>query len=268
MAVVELATVTPRRRLRRVSPPRGLERLTGIVVLIAVWQLTSSLGLVSADTLAGPAQVLREGWHMAAQGVLGSAVWVSLQRVLLGLAIGVPAGTLLAVTAGLSRIGEDLIDAPLQALRFVPIIGLEPLLVLWLGIGDTAKISLIVFAVVFPVYINTYAAVRDIDPRYRELARTVGLKRLQTLTRTILPAALPGFLVGIRLAAAVAWLVLVFAEQINATNGIGYLIVRAQEFFQSDTIVVGLVCYAALGLITDLLIRLLERRALAWMPSR
>lgn len=269
MTVVELPTISgtrPTRALPRL--PRGVERLAGIVVAIAVWQLLSSTGVITPDTLAGPGQVAREGWDMADQGVLGSAVWVSLQRVLIGLAIGIPVGAVLAVISGLSRPGEDLVDAPMQALRFLPIIGLEPLLVLWLGIGDTAKISLIVLGVVFPVYVNTFAAVRDLDPRYLELARSVRLSRRQVLTKTVLPGALPGFLVGVRLATAVAWLILVFAEQINASNGIGYLIVKAQTFFQTDTIVVGLACYAVLGLISDLLVRLLERKALAWLPSR
>ena len=252
-----------RRRL-----PRGVERLAGVVLLLALWQLASTAGLLSSQTLAGPSTVLRQGWTLASSGTLGSAVWVSLQRVLIGLAIGVPVGTILALVAGSSRVGDDLVDSPMQSLRFVPIIGLEPLIVLWFGIGDVAKISLIVFAVMFPTYINTYSAVRDLDPRYRELARTVRLHRRDVLRRVTLPGALPGFLVGLRLSVAVAWLVLVFAEQINASNGIGYLIVKAQEFFQTDTIVVGLAAYAILGLISDALVRSLERRVLAWHPSR
>lgn len=268
MAVSELRLRHERRRLVPAFVPRGVERLVGLVVVVGAWQLASSIGLLKAGTLASPSEVLSAGWAMVLNGQLGSAVWASLQRVLIGLAIGVPAGTVLAVVAGLTRVGEDLVDAPMQALRFLPIIGMEPLLVLWLGIGNTAKISLIVLAVVFPIYINTYAAVRDLDPRYLELARTVGLNRRQTLTKAVLPGALPGFLVGLRMAAAVAWLVLVFAEQINATNGIGYLIVKAQEFFQTDTIVVGLVCYAGLGLLSDLVVRFIEGRVLAWLPSR
>jgi sulfonate transport system permease protein len=156
----------------------------------------------------------------------------------------------------------------MQMLRFLPIIGLEPLIVLWFGIGDAAKTSLIVFGVAFPIYINTFAAIRSLDARHFELARTVGLRRLTLVRRVVLPGALPGFLVGLRMAAAVSWLILVFAEQINATNGIGYLIVKAQQFFQTDVIVVGLAVYALLGLLTDALVRLLERKALAWQPRR
>jgi sulfonate transport system permease protein len=174
----------------------------------------------------------------------------------------------LALISGLSRLGENTVDAPMQMLRFLPIIGLQPLIVLWFGIGNTAKVSLIVLGVVFPVYINAFAAIRAIDPRHFELAQTVGLGRFATIRRVVLPGALPGFLVGLRLAAAVAWLILVFAEQINATNGVGFLMIRAQEFFQTDIIVVGLAVYATLGLVSDSLVRLLERRALQWRASR
>jgi sulfonate transport system permease protein len=216
---------------RRLS---GAERLIGVVILLAVWQLAFSTGLTTTDTLAGPAGVWTTGWHLLANGTLESAIWVSLQRVLTGLAIGVPAGVILAVIAGLTRAGDDVIDTPMQMLRFVPVIGLQSLVVLWFGIGEVAKVSLIVFGVVFPIYINTYHAVRGIDPRYHELTRVTGLSRLQVIRRVVIPGALPGFLVGLRMAVAVAWLILVFAEQINATNGIGYLISQAETFYLSS----------------------------------
>jgi sulfonate transport system permease protein len=253
---------------RRPALPGSVERLVGVIVLLIVWQALSSAGLLGANILASPVEVAQAGWHLIAAGTLESAVWASLQRVLIGLAIGVPAGTALALAAGLTRAGDDLIDGPVQALRFVPVIGLQPLVIMWFGIGDIAKISVIVFGAMFPVYINTYAAVRNLDPRHRELARTVGLGRLAVIRRIILPGALPGFMVALRQAVAVSWLLLVFSEQINSTNGIGYLIVQAQTFFQTDTIVVGLATYAVLGLICDALVRVLERKVLAWLPGR
>lgn len=255
-------------RKRRHLPGTGFERLLGIAALLVVWQLAFDFGLTTSETLAGPVEVWRSGWHMVADGQLQSAIWVSLQRVFWGLLIGVPAGVVLALIAGLSRIGDDLVDTPMQALRFVPVIGLQSLIVLWFGIGNTAKVSLIVFAVVFPTYINTYHAVRQIDPRYHELTKVIGLSRWQVLRRVVFPGALPGFLVGLRLAVGVAWLILVFAEQINSTNGIGYLITKAQTFFLTDVIMVGLATYAILGLISDYLVRGIERKVLSWQPSR
>jgi sulfonate transport system permease protein len=248
--------------------PRWVERLAGVLLVLALWQLASSLGWITTRTLAGPADTFHALVKIVDAGTLQSAVWVSLKRVAVGLGIGVPIGAFLAIAAGLSRPGEDLIDAPMQMLRFLPIIGLESLFVLWLGVGDTAKVSLIVMGVTFPVYINTFSAVRSIDPELLELARVVGLRRSGLLRKVVLPGALPGFLVGLRLAGAMAWLLLVFAEQLNASNGIGYLMIKAQTFFQTDVIVVCLVVYAVLGLLSDALVRFIERRALRWQPGR
>ncbi|MFN8050696.1 MAG: ABC transporter permease [Acidimicrobiales bacterium] len=267
VTLVELPTTgaTTHRRLR---VPGGVERLVGVVILFAVWEAAARVGWLSPRTLAGPSTVLTAGWDLARDGTLGHALWASLQRVLWGLAIGVPTGTVLALVASLTRIGDDLLDSNVQMLRFVPIIALQPLLILWLGIGESAKISLIVLGVSFPIYVNTYAAVRAIPPGYDELAQVVGLRRRTKLRRVVLPGAVPGFVVGLRMATAAAWLLLVFAEQLNASSGLGYLMIRAQTFFQSDVIVVCLVVYAVLGLTSDALVRFTERRVLRWQPGR
>ena len=253
---------------RRARVPRGIERLAGVVALFAVWELASRAGWLPPDVLAGPSAVLTAGWDRARDGTLGEALGASVTRVAWGLGIGIPVGTLLALAAGLSRIGDDVVDANIQMLRFVPIIGLQPLLIVWLGVGETTKITLIVLGVAFPVYVNTSAAIRSIDPGYHELARVVGLRPLARIRRVVLPGARAGFLVGVRLATGVAWLLLVFAEQINASSGLGYLMVRAQTFFQTDVIVVCLVIYAVLGLLSDAAVRALERRWLRWQPGR
>jgi sulfonate transport system permease protein len=259
---------TRHRRLGHRSLGRGSQRLIGVVLLLGLWEMASLAGWIRREELAAPTAVVSAGAHLIATGALQSALWASLQRVFWGLAIGVPLGAVLALLAGISRSGENLIDANVQMLRFVPIIGLESLFVLWLGVGETAKISMISLGVMFPIYINTFAAVRSIDPRYHELAEVIGLGRWQRIRRIVLPATLPGFLVGLRMAMAVAWLLLVFAEQINASSGLGYLIVEAQTYFQSNVIVVCLACYAVLGLLTDVLVRTLERVLLPWVPGR
>ena len=232
-----------------------------------MWELAARVGWLPPDVLAGPSTVLTAGWDLARDGTLTEALWTSLRRVAWGLGLGIPIGTLLALAAGLSRLGDDLVDANLQMLRFVPIIGLQPLLIVWLGVGETTKVSLIVLGVAFPIYVNTSSAIRAIDPGFIELADVVGLSRWAQVRRVVLPGSLPGFLVGLRLATGVAWLLLVFAEQINATSGIGYLMVRAQTFFQTDVIVVCLVTYAVLGLLSDGVVRALERRWLRWRPG-
>jgi sulfonate transport system permease protein len=172
-----------------------------------------------------------------------SSLWASLQRVVWGTGSGLPIGTGLALVAGLSRWGGDLVDANVQMLRFVPIH--RPAPCSWCGSGSarTVKIALIVLGVAFPIYVNTSSAIRALDLRYHELAEVVGLGRQGFVRRIVLPGALPGFLVACAWPTAVAWLLLVFAEQINATSGIGFLMSRAQNVFSRPTsIVVGLVC--------------------------
>ena len=238
-------------------------------MLFAGWQIASSAGWLSPTILAGPSTVLSVGWDMIKDGTLGDALWTSLQRVLWGLGIGVAdRRRCWRLPPGLSRVGDDLVDWNMQMLRFVPIIGLQPLLILWLGLGETAKISLIVMGVAFPIYIKTVAAIRALDPGYRGAVDRCRARPVRADPPGGASRRAPGFLVGLRMATAVAWLLLVFAEQINAHSGIGYLMIRAQTFFQTDVIVLCLVVYAVLGLISDALIRLLERRLLRWQPGR
>jgi sulfonate transport system permease protein len=253
------------RRSRRFS---GLERFLGVVLFFALWELAVRVGWLNPKDLPAPSKVVDVGWDLLRDGTLGPAIWASLKRVLWGFAIGVPIATLLALAAGLSRLGDNLIDRNVQMLRFVPVIGLQSLFIIWLGIGETYKITLIVIGVAFPVYVNTYSAIRQINPGYIEVARVVGLGRWARIRRVVLPGAMPGFLVGVRLATAIAWLILVFAEQVNATQGLGALIIKAQTFFQTDVIIVCLLVYAVLGLITDTLVRLLEKGLLRWQPGR
>ena len=248
--------------------PRSVERFVGVVLLFACWEVGGRAGWVSPRQLPAPSTVLTAGWDLARNGVLGPALWASLQRVLWGLAFGIPIGAGLALIAGLFRLGDDLVDANVQMLRFVPIIALQPLLIVWLGIGETVKVFLIVIGVAFPIYVNTSAAIRSIHPNFRELAQVVGLGRLQTIRKVILPGALPGFIVGLRLATGIAWLLLVFAEQLNANKGIGFLIIHAQALSQTDVIMVGVVLYAVLGLFSDALMRTVERALLRWQPGR
>jgi sulfonate transport system permease protein len=155
----------------------------------------------------------------------------------------------------------------MQILRSLPILALVPLAILWFGIGEELKVILVAMGTTFPIYINTHAAIRGIDPRYVDLASTVGLSRLALVRRVILPGALPGFFVGLRFSVTIAWLVLVVSEQINASSGIGFLMIQARDFGQTDVIVVGLLVYGGLGLTSNALVRVVERRALRWRPG-
>lgn len=267
-ARVRLPTAEPGARRRRLHVPRGLERLAAVAALLALWELAAQLGWISPTVLAGPSSVATVARDLFSDGTLQDHLWASFQRVLWGLGIGIPVGAVLALIAGSGRLGDDVVDANMQMLRFVPVLALQPLFIVWLGVGESVKITLLVIGVAFPIYVNTSSAIKGLDPRYRELARVVGADRRTLIRRVVLPGALPGFLVGLRMATGIAWLLLFFAEQINATSGIGFMMTRAQVLQQTDVIVLGLLAYAALGLLCDGLVRALERRLLRWQPGR
>ncbi|MGZ4436246.1 MAG: ABC transporter permease [Nocardioides sp.] len=263
------------------SAPRGLRvrrvasasRRTGVtwlrrwvspLVLVGLWQLLSSTGVLEERTIASPAQIARTAAALVADGTLGSQTLVSVQRVALGFLVGGAIGVTLAIVAGLSRIGEDAVDPPMQMLRTLPHFGLIPLFIVWMGIGETPKIALIALGVAFPLYLNTFAGIRSIDRKILEAATTLRLTRRQRLRHVVVPGALPQALTGLRQSLGVAWLSLIVAETVSASSGLGYMINHAREFLQTDVIVVGLAVYSLLGLLTDAAVRILERRALAW----
>ena len=251
-------------RRRRVARLSWLRRWPSPIILIALWQAGSMLALIPEEKIASPAQILATGKQLVLDGTLGSETLVSVQRVALGFAIGAVVGVALAVLAGLSRLGEDAVDPPMQMLRTLPHFGLIPLLIVWMGIGETPKIALIALGVTFPLYLNTFAGIRSIDRKFLEAAKTLHLNRRQQLRHVVIPGAIPQALVGLRQSLGVAWLSLIVAETVSASSGLGYMINHAREFLQTDVIVVGLAVYSILGLLTDSVVRFLERRALVW----
>ncbi len=237
------------------------------ILLLVLWEIGARTGLIPSRVLAAPSAVAATFWGMLVSGELPTNLAVSFVRVAIGLLAGVAVGSGLALTAGLSRLGEDAVDPLVQMLRTLPVLALSPLFIVWFGIDETPKLTLIAFAVVFPVYLNLFNGIRAVDPRLIEAARSFGLSGWSLIREVVLPGALPSFLLGLRFALAVAILVLVVAEQINAQAGLGYLINNARDFMRTDIIVVCLIIYALLGLGADSLVRAVERRALAWRPS-
>ncbi|WP_394614965.1 ABC transporter permease [Lentzea sp. JNUCC 0626] len=234
------------------------------VALVLLWQLASSTGVLSPDKLASPLTVAESAGELIADGQLGEAFAVSITRVLFGFLIGGLIGVVLGLASGLSRWGETLLDPPVQMLRTLPHLGLIPLFILWFGIGEEPKLALVAAGVAFPLYLNLHAGIRQTDPGLLEAARVLGYSRIERVVHVVLPSAVPQTLVGLRIALGTAWLSLIVGEQINADAGLGFLINNAREFLRTDVVVVGLVVYALLGLTTDALVRLLERRVLRW----
>ena len=247
----------------------GWRRVISPLALLVVWQLTHVFDLVSEEKLPPPTRVVSEAYslittHSAAYGTLQGALGASLQRMAIGFAVGAGAALLFAILAGLSRWGEETIDPLMQMLRTLPFLGLIPLFILWFGIGEETKIVLVALGVAFPLYLNVHSGIRTADERLVEASRALGFTRAERLWHVVLPGALPQTLVGLRQSLGLAWLALIVGETVNADAGIGYLINNAREFLRTDVVVVGLIVYAVLGLVTDALVRLLERRALRW----
>ena len=237
------------------------------VGLVALWQLASSMGWQSTRILPSPEGVIEAFWTLSASGELWQHLAISSWRALIGFSIGGLIGLTLGLISGLSRWGERLLDTSVQMLRNVPHLALIPLVILWFGIDESAKIFLVALGTLFPIYINTWHGIRSIDRVLVEMARSYGLSGFSLFVHVILPGALPSIMVGVRFALGLMWLTLIVAETISANAGIGYLAMNAREFLQTDVVVVAIILYALLGKLADVSAQLLERVWLRWHPA-
>jgi sulfonate transport system permease protein len=237
------------------------------VALIALWQVASSLGWLSTRILPAPAEVIAATWKLADSGELWTHVKVSAGRALAGLAVGGTLGLALGLLTGSFRFFETLLDSSIQMVRNVPALALIPLVILWFGIDETAKLFLISVSVFFPIYLNTFHGIRGVDPGLVEMGRTYGLSSWQLYRQVVLPGALSSILVGLRFSLGLMWVILIVAETISAQAGIGYLTMNAREFLQTDIVLVGILLYALLGKLADVFARGLERYWLRWHPG-
>ncbi|CCJ78838.1 aliphatic sulfonate ABC transporter permease SsuC [Cronobacter muytjensii] len=237
------------------------------VGVLVVWQFASQAGWLSTRILPSPESVAETFWRLTASGELWQHLAISSWRALVGFSIGGLIGLTLGLISGLSRWGERLLDSSIQMLRNVPHLALIPLVILWFGIDESAKIFLVALGTLFPIYINTWHGIRNIDSGLLEMARSYGLSGFSLFRQVILPGALPSVMVGVRFALGLMWLTLIVAETISANSGIGYLAMNAREFLQTDVVVVAIILYALLGKLADLSARALERIWLRWHPA-
>jgi sulfonate transport system permease protein len=237
------------------------------VSLVALWQIASSLGWLSTRILPAPVEVVAAAWKLAVSGELWTHVKVSAARALAGLAVGGSLGLAAGLLTGSFRFFETLLDSTIQMVRNIPALALIPLVILWFGIDETAKLFLISVSVFFPIYLNTFHGIRNVDPGLIEMGRTYGLSRWQLYRQVILPGALSSILVGLRFSLGLMWVILIVAETISAQAGIGYLTMNAREFLQTDIVLVGILLYALLGKLADSFARALERYWLRWHPG-
>ncbi|HVZ08004.1 aliphatic sulfonate ABC transporter permease SsuC [Rhodopila sp.] len=244
---------------------RALPWITPVLILLA-WQFAAVAGWLGAQVMPAPTAVAEAFWRVASNGELWRDIQVSTWRAFAGFAIGGGLGFAFGMANGLSDLSEKLTDSTLQMVRNIPHLALIPLVILWFGIGEEAKLFLVALGVFFPIYINTLHGVRSIDPHLLEMARAYGMSRSATFWRVVFPGALPSIFVGLRYGLGIMWLTLIVAETISASSGIGFMAMNAREFMMTDVVVVSILIYAALGKLADTVARILERTCLAWNP--
>ncbi len=229
------------------------------VLVVGLWAVVTATGAVPAHLLPAPLDVVRAGAQLAEQGILGQYVAISLQRVLLGFALGATVGLVLGAVVGLSRVGRLLLAPTAGAFRTVPSLAWVPLLLLWMGINEDSKVTLVAIGAMFPVYTTVAGALRHVDPHLVEVGRAFGLSRIPLLGTVQLPAVLPAVVSGLRLALAQSWLFLVAAELLAASMGLGYLLTESSANGRVDRVLLAIVLLAVLGAVTDAVVGLVER---------
>lgn len=237
------------------------------LLLLAIWQWSAASGYLSARILPEPLAVFKAFWQLCQSGELWQHARISLFRAATGLLLGGGLGLLLGLLCGSFRLAENLLDTSLQMIRNIPALALLPLVILWFGIDEAAKLFLVAIGVFFPIYLNTFHGIKNVDRGLIEMARSYGLSGWPLYRDVILPGALPSILVGLRFALGLVWVLLVVAETISAQAGIGYMTMNAREFLQTEIVLVGILLYALLGKLADLSARGLEAYALRWHPA-
>jgi sulfonate transport system permease protein len=264
MSVIESLTRTRSLRLPRVD---GLVPWIVPLVILLIWQAASIAGLLPVRVLPAPSDVARAGWKLLLSGELLQNIWVSFWRASIGFLIGGGIGFAFGLANGLSELSSKLTDTTLQMIRNVPHLALIPLVILWFGIDESAKLFLVALGVFFPIYLNTLHGIRTVDPQLIEMGRVYGMSEGELFRRVIFPGALPSIFVGLRFALGIMWLTLIVAETIAASSGLGYMAMQAREFMQIDVVVLSILIYALLGKVADSASRALERLTLSWHPA-
>ncbi|MBA3836054.1 MAG: ABC transporter permease [Zymomonas sp.] len=237
------------------------------VLLLVVWEAAVRGHLLSSTLLPAPSAVAVAGWRLLRTGELVDNISISFSRAMLGFLIGGGLGLGFGAANGLSAFSRQLLDPSLQMVRNVPHLALIPLVILWFGIGESAKLFLVALGVFFPIYINSYHGIRTADPQLVEMGRAYGMRGWRLFRRVILPGALPSIFVGLRYGLGTMWLTLIVAETIASSDGIGHMAMQAREFLQTDVVVLAILIYALLGKLADSAVRLLEHAYLPWHPN-
>jgi sulfonate transport system permease protein len=237
------------------------------LLFLVIWQVSGDFGLFSPSFLPTPLQIAAEFRSLIASGELSQHLSISLQRAVIGFLIGGSIGLLFGFLVGFVQKLEFMLDPSFQMLRMIPHLAIAPLIILWFGFGEVSKIVIIANGAFFPMYIYTFLGIRNVDHKLFEVAKVLNFSKSKQIFRLILPAALPGILLGVRLSVAISWLGLVVAELIGSQEGIGFLINYGKQNSSAELIFVGVIIFAVIGKLVDSLVRWLERRWLSWRDS-
>lgn len=251
------------------TPPRFSSLLAWILpaLIVILWEALPRLGFITSNVLPAPSQVFAAFWHPLLNGELITNIGISTWRALVGLAIGGYIGFTLGFANRMSALSRNPTDTTRQMIRNIPHLALIPMVILWFGIDEEAKVFLVALGVFFPIYVNTLLGIQGVDPQLVEMGQTYGMGRAELLRRVILPGALPAIFAGLRYPVGIMWLTLIVAETISATTGLGHMAMEAREFLMLDVVVLSILICALLGKLADSLARAIERASLQWQPA-
>ncbi|OAK33308.1 ABC transporter permease [Bacillus wiedmannii] len=270
-AVMKRASITIGKnnvkKVRKTNVKVLVRAITIPIIVLIIWQLAGVFDLVSKTVLPTPLDILLAFQELIKTGELFGHLSISVFRAAAGFFIGGSLGIILGTIVGFSTRSEQYLDPSVQMLRTVPHLAVAPLFVLWFGFGETSKVLLIADGAFFPLYVNAFLGIRGVDSKLFDIARVLEFSKRKLITKLILPAALPNLLLGARLSLGVAWVSLVVAELMGSTEGIGYMIMDARQFSNTDIVFVGIIIFAFVGKFSDSLVRLLEVKFLRWRDN-
>jgi sulfonate transport system permease protein len=252
---------------RRIAVKGGAVGLVLPALLLVVWEALSRFGVTPPNLLPAPSAVLKSLRDLWVAGELWGHIEITLLRVLLGFLAGTAVATVLGALTGYSSLWRRLLDPTLQALRSIPSIAWVPLFVLWLGIFEGSKVTLIAMGAFFPVYLSTMAGIQQVDRKLVEVARIHGYSGAALVRRVLLPATLPAYVVGLRGGLALAWMFVIAAEFLGASEGLGFLLIDGQQTGRPANIIASILLFAVFGKLSDAALAAISRRFVSWQDS-
>ncbi|BBB89615.1 MAG TPA: ABC transporter permease [Methylomusa anaerophila] len=253
--------------LQKVKLMKSVQFVILPVLLLVIWQLLFEIGIIKPVTMPPPTKVARSFLELAGNGQLLKHIGVSILRVLEGFGLAALTGIVLGIGIGLSKVLDRLTDLLIQVVKPIPPIAWIPLAILWFGIGEPSKIYIIFLGAFFPILINVLDGIRQTDSKFIELSRVLEVSKGKFIRQVVIPGALPAVMTGLRVGLGVAWMCVVAAELIAATQGIGYLINDARQLSQPDVVLVGMITIGVIGKVMDDLLKRLETRLIVWKTT-